>query len=213
MGGKTCRAFLILLVITFALGIFSLPVKGEEKESYQSLLAKLKKFDRPVDFKALRLAYTETPEYKPYEQKDEERNAMFTALKAKEYEKALKSAQSILEHNYVDLDAHYVSQSSYRALNNPKEYAYHRTVFRGLLDSILNSGDGKSPQTAYLVINISEEYVVLGYLGYKFKRQSLISADGHRYDKMEVIQKESGDSSVIYFNVDLPMGWLSKSLK
>jgi hypothetical protein len=55
----------ISVLVGFAGGLDS-KAAGQEKQSYASLLARVKNFDRSVDFKALRLSYTETAEYQPY---------------------------------------------------------------------------------------------------------------------------------------------------
>jgi len=81
---------------------------------------------------------------------------------------------------------------------------FHRTVFRGLINSIRNSGDGKSPETAWVVITVHEEYVILRVLGFRPSQQSLLSQNGHSYDVMKVKNAEDGTEQTFYFNVDIP---------
>lgn len=80
---------------------------AQGKPSFEELLTKVKQFDRSVDFQALRFSYAETPNYNPYSESMEMRSAMLKALNEKEFQQALQSAQTILEKNYVDLDAHF----------------------------------------------------------------------------------------------------------
>jgi hypothetical protein len=49
--------------------------------------------------------------------------------------------------------------------NQAAEKRYHATMFFGLTDSVFRSGDGKTCQTAYHVININEEYIILDAIG------------------------------------------------
>jgi hypothetical protein len=81
---------------------------------------------------------------------------------------------------------------------------FHRTVFRGLVSSIRNSGDGKSPETAWVVINVHEEYVILRILGFTPGEQSLLHNNGHSYDVMKVKNAKDGTGQTFYFNVDIP---------
>lgn len=208
--GKRHFVILILLSIVFT-GSFSKEATAE-KQSYYLLLEKVKAFDRSSDFKALRLSYTETSGYDPYSDNTEARKAMFDALDSKQYEKAIKHAQSILEGNYVDIEAHIVSSISYRGIRDSGKSDFHDFIVKGLVGSILGSGDGKGTESAYQVISIKEEYVILDVLGLEMKIQSLIVSNGHSYDRLETITPETGKTEVLYFNVDIPLAWLKGRL-
>ncbi len=67
--------------------------------------------------------------------------------------------------------------------------------YRGLVESVLASGDGKSPQTAFTVISVGEEYAILRALNLRVESQALI--EGH-IDALTV-EGEHGEST-IYFN-------------
>jgi hypothetical protein len=82
---------------------------------------------------------------------------------------------------------------------------FERTVFRGLVSSILNSGDGKSTEKAWVVINVHEEYVILRVLGYKPGPQSLLNKDGHAYDELKVKKADDGTEATFFFNIDISM--------
>jgi hypothetical protein len=45
---------------------------------------------------------------------------------------------------------------------------YHYNIYDGLLNSIYDSGDGISPETAYIVITTKEEYDFLNWFGLQF---------------------------------------------
>ena len=188
-------------------GVWADPGASEEKP-YSTLLNSLKNGSGPVDFLVLRIAYTKTPEYNPYNEDADTASSMFMALNEKKYEEALSHAQKILAGNYVDIDAHYVSSKAYFNLGNQERDKFHWFVFRGLIKSIMESGDGLSPETARMVINVREEYVILSILGFKAGKQQLIHLNGHEFDKLSVVGKEKGDSKEIYFNVDIPYKWL-----
>ena len=185
----------------------------QTKSTYEALLEKLKKNDQSVDFKELRLAYTDASAYSPYGGDPALRKTMFKALEAKEYDKGLTNATSILDSNYLDIMGHFGSFAAHRELGHADKAAYHQFVFEGLLNSIRNSGDGKTPETAFIVISTDEEYALFSYLGLRPQGQALIKEKDHSYDRMTALDPKTNQSVVYFFNIDKPFNWLGKSLK
>jgi hypothetical protein len=183
------------------------------KVSYADLLERVKKQDSTVDFKELRTAYTETKEYSPYGGDSESRKAMFAALKAEEYEKALTESEKILAANYLDINAHFVAYAANNHLERSEKSGYHKYVFENLLKSISNSGDGKTMETAFFVISTDEEYALFNFMGLRPTGQALIADKGHHYDKMTATDPKTNENSTYYFNIDKPFNWLANSLK
>jgi hypothetical protein len=138
---------------------------------------------------------------------------MYIALSDKQYEKAVSYAKAVLEKNCVDIDAHRVCKVAYKELKYQAQSDFHAFVEKGIIDAILSSGDGATPQTAYVVISVREEYIILNLLGLQLKRQSLTKVGNHEYDKMEVRGHSFGETSVIYFDVDIPLKWLGGSIQ
>jgi hypothetical protein len=180
---------------------------------YYGLVKKLKNNDKNVDFKALRLSYTKTQDYKPYGADDSAKDAAFDALNKKNYAEAVRQAESVLETNYVDLDAHLLCRIAYREMGNLEKYAFHNSVLKGLVSSLYASGDGTTPEEAIVVISVQEEYFLMNANGLKSIKNSSFTANGHHYDKMDVENKKTAEKMVIYFNIDIPYGWLTKNLQ
>lgn len=187
--------------------------QAQVKPAFEGLLERVKKSDQSVDFKELRLAYTETRGYGPYGGDRASRTKMFAALKANEFDKVLELAGTILTENYLDIMGHFGSFVAHRELAHADQAAYHRFVFEGLLNSIKNSGDGKTLETAFLVISTDEEYALFNYLGLRPTDQALIKEKGHSYDRMTALDPTTNQTLVYYFNIDKPFSWLGKSLK
>ena len=183
------------------------------KVSYESLLEKVKKQDPAVNFKDLRIAFTETKEYSPYGGDSDNSKAMFAALKAEEFEKALTASEKALASNFLDINAHFVSFAANKRLGLSEKANYHRYVFENLLKSIRDGGDGKTMETAFLVISTDEEYALFSFMGLQPAGQALIEDKGHHYDKMTATDPKTNQSSVYYFNIDKPFNWLGNSLK
>lgn len=187
--------------------------QAPSKTVYATLLERAKKSDATVDFKELRLAYTETPEYSPYGGDREARRNMFASLNAKEYEQALEPAGKILAKNFVDLNAHFVSYVANRELGRSEKATFHKFMFDGLMKSITGHGDGKTAEAAFVVISTDEEYIFFNFVGLRPAGQSLVNQNGHSYDRMMANDPKTNEAVVYFFNIDKPFNWLSQSLK
>lgn len=183
------------------------------KDSYDTLLERVRKQDPAVDFTAFRLAYTETRQYSPYGGDRESKIAMFAALNAKQYETALAASEKMLAANYVDMNAHFGAYVSHRELGHTQKSDFHKYVFQNLIKSVNDSGDGKAMETAFVVISVDEEYVWFNFMGLRPGSQSLVEDKGHHYDKITAKNPKTEQTSTYYFNIDKPYNWLGSSLK
>jgi hypothetical protein len=205
-----------LVFILFFAFIFSAVCYGADitEPEYYSMVRQLKNNDLKVDFNALRMSYTKTKDYQPYGgDNSKTTNSAYESLSKKDYKTAAKLAETVLEKNFVDLDAHFICQIAYRELGSLTKYSFHRNILKGLVNSLYASGEGSSPEKAIVVISVREEYFLMNANGLKKIKQSLIKANDHRYDKMEVESKKNGGKKILYFNVDIPYSWLSKGLQ
>ena len=172
---------------------------------YATLLSELKSGNADIDYTQLRLSYPESPEAKQAKDTSEAEKAMVNAVSAGNNAEALKEANLVLANDFLNIDAHFVALTASRALGDWQTAAFHRSFIRGMIRSIMDSGDGKSLQTAWVVISTQEEYVVLRVLGYLTPEQSLVQKDGHSYDVMRAKNPQTGIEETIYFNADIPM--------
>jgi hypothetical protein len=171
---------------------------------YGKLLAELKSGNTQVDFARLRLSYVDSPQRKVAKDISGAQKAMFAAMQAKDYAKALKEAETVLAAEYVNIDAHMVASMAAKYTGADDKADFHRAVVTGLLDSIRHSGDGKTAKTAWVVISVDEEYSMLRAFSLRPSGQALIHQDGHSYDEMKAKQQD-GTEQTFYFNVDIPM--------
>jgi hypothetical protein len=180
------------------------------KSTYADLVTKVKAGDKSVDFKELRIAYADSG---GGADTDAQKKAMMTALNSKNYADALRNADIVLASDYVDMDAHFVEYIADRELKNQDQAEFHKFILQGLLDSITHSGDGKSFETAFQVIQVHEEYVVLRFMGLMPSKQSMAEKNGHSYDVMETVNTKSNEKVTLYFNIDIEEKHLKESLK
>jgi hypothetical protein len=188
-------------------------MQPQTKSTYETLLERVKKNDQTVDFKELRLAYTETREYSPYGGDSMAKKKMFEALKQKDYDQTLTNATTMLSANYLDIMGHFGSFVAQRELGHADLSVYHRWLFESLLNSIKNSGDGKTAETAFVVISTDEEYALFNYLGLRPQDQTLVKEKDHSYDRMTALDPQTNQTVVYYFNIDKTFNWLGNSLK
>jgi hypothetical protein len=197
------RPFLIAILVFASL---SLIADAQDKPSeYATLMAALKAGNTDIDYARLRLSWMDSAEYKQARDTTKEQDAMNAAMKLKNYADALKNAEVVLANDPVDIDTHFLAYMANKGLGELDQADFHKKVFRGLVASILSSGDGKSMEKAWVVINTHEEYVVFRVLGYRPGDQSLVHKDGHSYDVMKVKNVDDGTDATFYFNVDIPM--------
>jgi Domain of unknown function (DUF4919) len=180
---------------------------------FAALVDRAKKSDATLDFKELRLAYTETSDYSPYGSDRESRQKMFAALNAKEFDKAIEFAEKILAKNFVEINGNFGAYVAHRELGHADKAAFRKFMVDGLLKSIMSSGDGKSEATAFVVISTDEEYVLFNFMGLRATGQALITKDGHSFDRMTTTDPKTNETAVYFFNIDKPFNWLGNSLK
>jgi hypothetical protein len=189
------------------------PTPAQDAHSFADLLQRAKNADATLDFKGLRFAYTATKEYNPYRSSRDDRTKMFAALHANQYEQARDLAETILAQNFIDLNGQFGAFIANRELGNAEKASLHKFLFEGLVRSVESSGDGKTPETAFIVISVDEEYVLLNWLGLRATGQSLVNQNGHSYDLMKAVNTKTNETVSYYFNIDKPFNWLGKSLK
>ena len=184
------------------------PVTSAKKDgkdaalAYKELLGKVQNGDLSVDFKALRFAFADAENTKALDEDRGARYKMFKALSDKKYKDALKMAEDGLKKAYVDANLHFVAHTANKELGNFEKADFHKKVLTKILDSIQNGGDGKTAQTAFMVINVDEEYTLLRFLGYQMQSQELDKTEGHTFDVLIVTNPKKQETRKLYFNID-----------
>ena len=164
------------------------------------------------DFFTLRMAYTKTKDYSPYETDiSDSLKKVHTLIDSSQFGEALSILEYIQEHNFVNISSHLYSGYIYKELGDSIKSDFHYTIYEGLLNSIYESGDGVTHKTAYIVITTKEEYAFLGWFGLQFNEQSLISLDGYSFDLMKVTDPNTREKHEIYFNIELAFDVMRKT--
>ncbi|MBV9215132.1 MAG: DUF4919 domain-containing protein [Acidobacteria bacterium] len=114
----------------------------------------------------------------------------------------IKAAQEVIDLNFTESFAHATASKAYSSLKKTKEAKFHEDVYTGLLNSIVNNGDGNAIETAYTVISVNEEMAVLSAYSLEKKGTEAVSQGGHNYDVVTVFDKAANQTYKIYFNTD-----------
>ncbi len=136
---------------------------------------------------------------------------MASAMNSESWEEAAKIGLKWVKRCPIDIRGHYYTAISLSELGRDVEAENHIAWMEGLMDSIVESGDGNSCETAYVVISISEEYDALMLFGLERKSQALVS--GPMMCDLITAVEEDGEEVSIYFNPAAHFARLAKILK
>ncbi len=118
-------------------------------------------------------------------------------MENKNWAEAVKLSEPWLVACPVDARIHWLRSLVLEEQWEKEEADKHKKWFVGLIESVMSSGDGKTPETAYETISVGEEYAVLMALRLDFKKQRLITR--LRVDEMTV-ENEQGEELKVFFS-------------
>jgi uncharacterized protein DUF4919 len=210
----------ILLVITCACGAIGAQVPDskqqprepkklsfdEDTSVYHQLVQRAKSNDQTVDFVKLRDAFGEWLCGDKVNTDAPNRDAMIQAFESKNYAKAVELIEVVLNYEFVNRGLHLAAEDAYRQLGNQTKADFHKTIAHKLLHAVLASGNGKTAETAYRVLDVSEEYFVMRELGYGAHGQALLSQGNKHYDLLMGTDGDSGKDVKVYFDISIFFG-------
>ena len=194
---------LLLFSLTLIIGLrlYALDDPKVARTKYDELAARVNNGDLNIDWQALRMAARVGEVYGDYDPYDAAKRAQGTFEKG-DYDGTLKIARETLRHNVADGEAHVAAWSSLKQLGRQPEADKEWSILQALVQSILKSGDGKSAKTAWFVVGLREEFLMLGAaLQVQSKEQHSVKQDGHYYSRI-VVTDSSGKDAVVWFNID-----------
>lgn len=187
--------------LTLALLLLPAAASATPADDYAALVTAAKDGDPGVDYTVMRQTYTQTPDYDPFGKKtDGLMHDAQAAYLAKDCKTALAKFKMAIAFNFTLSDAHALSADCMAQLGDKKGEAREEAIAQGLFDSIIASGDGKSPKTAFWVVSRHEEEVVFATAGLDAKGQATLKTDHGPVDKFAVTD-DKGKKSTLYFNV------------
>jgi hypothetical protein len=127
------------------------------------------------------------------------KDEMYKQMDSANYQEVILITKKMLSIDYTSMIAHKILRQTYKIIGDTTNAAKYKAIQFGLLTSIIKSGDGKSTKTAWKVIQIEEEYFILGILDAKLISQALVSDKKKPYDRMSVV--EEGMKKDYYFDI------------
>jgi hypothetical protein len=196
-------------------------IESEIKEKtsefyYPKLVDKFNAADTTMTLKEKRHLYygfTFQKKYSPYSiSKQSEKLRPLIAkekLSNKDYEEIIKLSDLILNDNPFDLRTLNYKTHCLKQLNKETELEKVIIKMNIIMDALMSSGDGISKETAFYVINTSNEYDLLNMLGFSFGgEQSLIE----HYDYLKLDENQYNIPG-FYFDVSPSLNYLSNDFK
>ncbi len=168
-------------------------------------------WEASVDFRELRETYGRRVDFASRCERHEERRRASAALVEERFEDTLSLTEAILEKCPVDPSVHLWRGAALFSLGRHAEGEVHKRWYLGLIQSILDSGDGRSAETAYVTISTTEEYAVLSHLRLE-PQQQFLAHGPPLVDVMSVVD-ESGSRSTVFFNPALHFLRLADSIE
>jgi len=205
------RAIFAFTILTFmanpAMADFrpasSAPLQNPSAAQYRALVSKLQRGETDIDYTLLRLSYVQTADYDPHD--SDVRGAFSTALiasKAGDCKTVLDKTAIVLAADFTVIDAHLMRETCFDKTGDKSSAVQEHAIALGLGRSVMKSGDGKSEDTAFVVVTQNEEGFALAMLGRHETMQSLVTGKNHSYDLLDAKDDTTGDVISVYFQID-----------
>lgn len=170
---------------------------------YDDLINKFYEGDSIMSKKELILTYygfAIMPGYKPYLWLGLE-NSIIQNNDNRNFEKAKQLADSLVGMVPVSTMANEELSYSMGRTGDTTGAVFYRNQYEQLLSVILNSGDGKSKETAYMVIGMKDISVITQVKKMQVTKQKRIKRKNHVYEELTVFYKYKKQK--IYFDITL----------
>ena len=162
-----------------------------------------------IDFVKFRYAFLAVRDRDNLSIPDELEQKLRKNVQTGNIEEVLTLCEQVLEYDYTDIYAHVMR--NYILEQNNEDVTFFREYVYRLVDSIFKSGDGKTPETAFHVTQVSEEYELLKFMHLQNTRQRLVGIGQHSFDELTCLDEE-GNKFVVYFDITEHMAAIMKML-
>lgn len=195
------RLFVVLL-----LSCIALPLSAIDNDAYRDIANDVLSGEPDLrDFTELREAYTQTSWYNPAPDRTwlEELDA---AIDAGNFEQANEFINSNYFYFLPVMDFHLAAMATYREMGDEETGEWHNWFFQRLIDSVFESGDGESADTAYTTVYEREQFIALEVLGLEVQERRQEEHGDRLIFVYEVVDPEGGEQE-IYFDFTAAKRW------
>jgi len=196
------RVFQGVSIVCLAVALAGAQAQPSAK-SYAELVAQAESGDAATDYTALRMAYAASEGYDPYGvETGGSYETIWPAFQKKDCATVIKASDEMLKVDYTLATIHVLRSDCLRTNGDKARADREEAIGRGLVASLRGSGDGKSPETAFVIVSMSEERFMLVGMGLHEEKQSLLNNNGHMYDLIEGKNENADGPGSAFFNVD-----------
>lgn len=169
---------------------------------YAALVTAAKDGDPGTDYTAMRQAYAMIPDYDPYGKKTNDlmRDGQ-AAYVAKDCKTALQKFRAAIALSFILSDAHALAADCLEQTGDKDGEKREEQIAQGLFNSIIASGDGQKPETAFHIVTVHEEETIMSIAGVNGTGRELLTTDAGPVDKISVTDTKTGEKGAVYFNL------------
>ncbi|HXS08044.1 MAG TPA: DUF4919 domain-containing protein [Rhizomicrobium sp.] len=169
---------------------------------YAALVTAAKDGDPGTDYTAMRQAYAMLPEYDPYGKKTNDlmRQGQ-AAYEAKDCKTALVKFRAAIDASFIISDAHALVADCLEQAGDKEGEKREEQIAQGLFDSIIASGDGEKPETAFHIVTLHEEEAIMAISGVNGTAREQLATDAGPVDKISITDAKTGEKGAVYFNL------------
>ncbi|HZE56757.1 MAG TPA: DUF4919 domain-containing protein [Chthoniobacterales bacterium] len=184
-------------------------------DKYSGFVRQLEAGQTDINYTEFRNSFLESEQFKVVANQSPDlrtlRTTMRELMKSSKYPEIIDVTKKILSLDYTDMEAHKILQQTYKILGDTGNAKKYHDIEFGLLNSIVRKGDGKSCRTGWPVVQVEEEYFILGMLGANVRKQSVDNTGGV-CDRIEVETPEG--NATYYFEISKVFeGYKKRGLK
>ncbi|MFN3403437.1 MAG: DUF4919 domain-containing protein [Cytophagaceae bacterium] len=170
---------------TIDLKLIEKEVKNQQSNFYYpNLLNRFQQLDttlKKTDFPYLYYGFAYQATYDPVEHAEVEARIRDLNIE-KKYSECVTLCDSLLGYNPVSLTALFEKSFALSKLNKPSDERVARSMYNALLRAVLNSGDGLTYETAFVILSTSDETEILSSLNYNVVEKERKIYNGKFYD-------------------------------
>ncbi|MEK7254091.1 MAG: DUF4919 domain-containing protein [Bacteroidota bacterium] len=179
-----------------------------DSAEYQSLAQRFSSGDTTLTLPQLTFLYFGSAFRSGYQPSQEERilGAGSALAQREKFEDALRLFQNLLTKNPACLPAWLEkAYTQWSAGDSLSVGATYKQYFQ-LLQAPLTSGNGESPEKAFVVRSVRDIELVLNELGYDMMEHTLLKRNGQNFQVVTCSKEDNpGLQRDLYFNVQLPL--------
>lgn len=150
----------------------------------------------PVDFTALRTEYGARDDFDAVCVDGQPFPELVRQASARAWPEIIATTGVWLDSCPVDIDAHFLRAVALKEVGRFEESELHAEWYKGLVESVLESGDGKTPDSPWVVISVQEKFAMLRVLRASHVDKKPLEGAVEAL----VVQRQDGTRFVVYFD-------------